>query len=69
MDTNEHGCRKGTIYKEPMKTGEERKNSNENGFRKDVEQEETERTEIGGRHGWKRSVNPIQNTHKLAKAL
>jgi len=52
-----------------MKTGEERKNSNENGFRKDVEQEETERTEIGGRHGWKRSVNPIQNTHKLAKAL
>jgi len=33
-----------TIYKEPMKTGEEGKNGGANGFRKDVEQEETERT-------------------------
>jgi len=23
MDTNEHGCRKGTVYKEAMKTGKE----------------------------------------------
>jgi hypothetical protein len=36
MDTDEHRCRKGTIYKEPMKTGEERKDGSGNGFWKDV---------------------------------
>lgn len=50
MDTDEHGCRKGEIYKEAMKTGEERKNSNANGLGKDIDRrkliEESQRDDV-----------------------
>jgi hypothetical protein len=38
-----HGCRKGPIYKEAMKTGKETKNGNADGWGKDIEQEVPER--------------------------
>jgi hypothetical protein len=40
MDTNEHGCRKGTIYKETMKTGREGKTDIETGLEKTVNRRE-----------------------------
>ena len=43
----EHGCRKGTIYKEAMKTGTEGENNNAQGWGKDLEQEQ--RTEMAAK--------------------